>query len=163
MAITKDKKVEILKRLKDEVAKAKTIVFVNFHGLAVAEATALRRALAERATKLFVAKKTLIKKAFTDAGFTGEWPELEGELAVAYGDDQLDVPKGVYEFEKKTAGKVAILGGVLDGAYTSQQMMVTLAQIPPREVLLAQFLNLLNSPLQGLAVALQEIAKKKEN
>lgn len=161
MAITKDKKVEILKRLKEEVVKAKTIVFVNFHGLGVAESANLRRSLREGATKFFVAKKTLINKAFTEAGFAGEVPALEGEVAVAYGDDQLAVPKGVYEYEKKTSGLVKILGGVLDGAYTSQQTMLTLAQIPPREVLLGQFLNLINSPLQGLAMALNEIAKKK--
>lgn len=162
MAITREKKVEILKRLKDEVVKAKTIVLVNFHGLPVAEANNLRRSLKEQATKLFVAKKTLVTKALTEAGVTGDMPVLEGELAVAYGDDQLAASKGVYEYEKKTNGLVKILGGVLDGVYADQKMMVTLAQIPPREVLLAQFLNVINSPLQGLAVALNEIAKKKE-
>lgn len=163
MAINKAKKVDILNRLQNEVVKAKTIVLVNFHGLPVAESTKLRQALREQMVKFFVAKKTLINKAFTDAGFTGEVPALEGEVAVAYGDDQLAVPKGVYEYEKKTNGLVKILGGVLDGAYTNQQTMLTLAQIPPREVLLGQFLNLINSPLQGLAMALNEIAKKKSN
>ena len=161
MAITKEKKVEILKRLKDEVVKAKTIVLVNFHGLPVLEANNLRRALKAQATKLFVAKKTLVTKALTEAGFTGEMPKMEGELAVAYGDDGLAASKGIYEYEKKTNGLIKILGGVLDGAYADQKMMVTLAQIPPREVLLAQFLNVINSPLQGFAVALNEIAKKK--
>lgn len=163
MAITKEKKKDILKYLQAEVMKAKTIVFLNFHGLGVAETSNFRRALREKATKLLVAKKTLLKRALREAGFSGELPALPGEIAVAYGDDQLAVPKGVYEFEKKTAGKISIVGGIWEGAFADQQLMVTLAAIPPREVLLAQFLNLLNSPLQGLAVALQEIAKKKEN
>jgi large subunit ribosomal protein L10 len=162
MAINKAKKIDILNRLQNEVVKAKTIVLVNFHGLPVAESTKLRQALRAQMVKFFVAKKTLINKAFTDAGFTGEVPALDGEVAVAYGDDQLVVPKGVYEYEKKTNGLVKILGGVLDGAYANQQTMLTLAQIPPREVLLGQFLNLINSPLQGLAMALNEIAKKKD-
>ena len=169
MAINKAKKVEILDRLKNEVVKANTIVLVNFHGLPVAESTKLRRSLREKMVKFFVAKKTLINKAFTDAGFTGEVPALDGEVAVAYlpageaGGDSLSVAKGIYEYEKQTNGLVKILGGVLDGAYTDQQTMLTLAQIPPREVLLGQFLNLINSPLQGLAMALNEIAKKKSN
>lgn len=161
MAITREKKKDILARLQDEVVKAKTIVLVNFHGLSVLETSNMRRSLREATTKFFVAKKTLIKKAFTEAGFEGTLPEMEGEIAVAYGEDQLAVPKGVYEYEKKTAGLVKIVGGVLDGTYADQKLMVTMAQIPPREVLLAQFLNIINSPLQGLAVALNEIAKKK--
>ncbi len=161
MAITREKKKDILARLQDEVVKAKTIVLVNFHGLSVLETSNMRRSLREATTKFFVAKKTLIKKAFTEAGFEGTLPEMEGEIAVAYGEDQLAVPKGVYEYEKKTAGLVKIVGGVLNGAYADQKLMVTMAQIPPREVLLAQFLNIINSPLQGLAVALNEIAKKK--
>ncbi len=161
MAITREKKKDILARLQDEVVKAKTIVLVNFHGLSVLETSNLRRSLREATTKFFVAKKTLIKKAFTEAGFEGAMPEMEGEIAVAYGEDQLAVPKGVYEYEKKTAGLVKIVGGVLNGTYADQKLMVTMAQIPPREVLLAQFLNIINSPLQGLAVALNEIAKKK--
>ncbi|MDO8183702.1 MAG: 50S ribosomal protein L10 [bacterium] len=161
MAITKAKKVDILSRLQNEVVKAKTIVFVNFHGLPVAESAKLRRSLREQAVKFFVAKKTLIKKALTEAGLTGEMPSLDGEIALAYGDDQLVVSKGVYEYERKTNGLVKILGGVLDGTYANQQLMLTLAQIPPREILLGQFLNLINSPLQGLAMALNEIAKKK--
>ncbi|MBP9856255.1 MAG: 50S ribosomal protein L10 [Candidatus Pacebacteria bacterium] len=161
MAITREKKKDILARLQDEVVKAKTIVLVNFHGLSVLETSNLRRSLREATTKFFVAKKTLIKKAFTEAGFEGAMPEMEGEIAVAYGEDQLAVPKGVYEYEKKTSGLVKIVGGVLNGTYADQKLMVTMAQIPPREVLLAQFLNIINSPLQGLAVALNEIAKKK--
>jgi len=162
MAITKNKKVEILKRLKEEAMKAKTIVFVNFHGLSVTEATNLRRSLTESATKFFVAKKTLIKKALTEADFRGEPPALDGELAVAYGDDQLAVPKSVYEYEKKTAGLVKILGGVLDGAYADQHTVVSLAEIPPRDVLYGQLVNIINSPIAGLVMALEAIAKQRE-
>ena len=84
MAITKEKKVEILAKLKDEVAKAKTIVFVHFKGLPVAEANNLRQTLRESATKFLVAKKTLIRKALTEAGLAVELPALEGEVALAY-------------------------------------------------------------------------------
>lgn len=161
MAITKEKKVEILAKLKDEVVKAKTIVFVHFKGLPVAEANNLRQTLRGSATKFLVAKKTLIKKALAGAGLAGELPALDGEVALAYGDEPLSPPKGVYEYEQKTQGQVKILGGIYEGEFRDAAMMITLAQIPSREVLLGQLVGLLQSPVRGLAVALSEIAKQK--
>lgn len=161
MAITKEKKVEILAKLKNEVVKAKTIVFVHFKGLPVAEANNLRQTLRESATKFLVAKKTLIRKALTEAGLAGELPALDGEVALAYGDEPLSPPKGVYEYEKKTQGQVKILGGIYEGEFRDTAMMITLAQIPSREVLLGQLVVILQSPIRGLAVALSELAKQK--
>ena len=161
MAITKEKKATILAKLQNEVAKAKTIVFVHFKGLPVTEANHLRQSLRGVATQFFVAKKTLIKRALSNAGFKGDWPDLTGEVALAYGDEPLAVPKGVYEFEKKTQGQVRILGGVYEDEFRDAGMMVTLAQIPSREVLLGQLVGMLQSPIRGLAVALSEIAKQK--
>jgi len=168
MAITKEKKVEILAKLKNEVVKAKTIVFVHFKGLPVAEANNLRQTLRESATKFLVAKKTLIRKALTEAGLAGELPALDGEVALAYlpageagGDDPLAPPRSVYEYEKKTQGQVKILGGIYESEFRDAAMMITLAQIPSREVLLGQLVGLLQSPIRGLAVALSEIAKQK--
>lgn len=165
MAITREKKVDILKRLQDEVVKAKTIVFLNFHKLPVAEANKLRSTLRESATKMFVTKKTLLQRALAEAGFKGEVPKLEGEVAVAYlpnGDDLLAPAKGVYEFEKKTNGQVKIVGGVFEGDYQDAVAMSALAQIPAREVLLGQFVNIINSPIAGLVMVLDGIAKKAE-
>lgn len=163
MAINKDKKIEITKRLKDEVLKSTgTIVFVNFHGLPMAQTTALRNDLAKDDVKLFVAKKTLIERAFTEAGFTGEMPELPGEIAIAYGADLLAPAKDVYEVQKKNPDLVRIVGGVFEGAFASLEKMTTIAQIPPREVLLGQFVNIINSPIAGFVMALNAIAEKQE-
>lgn len=161
MAITKDKKKEILDKLAD-VVKSGSVVFVSFRGLPVATATALRRSLKEQGTKYFVTKKTLLKKAFTESGIAGTLPELPGEAAVAYGSDPLATAKGIYEFEKSTQGQVQIVGGVYEGAYADTAMMVSLAQVPSREVLYGQFVNIINSPIAGLVMALDAIAKKQE-
>lgn len=160
MAITKEKKKEIVDKL-TQITKAPAMVFVSFKGLPVVTATALRRALSDQGTKYFVTKKTLLRRALSNTSITGTTPELPGEMAVAYGDDALTSAKSVYDFEKKTAGQVKIVGGVYEGAYADAALMTTLATIPGREVLYAQFLNLINSPIQGLAMALNEIAKKK--
>ncbi len=161
MAITKQKKQEILAKL-ERVVKAPALVFVSFRGLPVKTATELRRSLADQGTNYLVVKKTLFKRAASAAGWLGEMPDLPGETAVAYGDDALTSAKNVYEFEKKTQGQMKIVGGVYEGAYVAAEMMTTLAKIPGREVLYGQFVNLINSPIAGLVMALNAIATKQE-
>lgn len=161
MAITKAKKQEVLGKLQG-IAKSPAATFVNFHGLTMPESNELRSALRQNGVKYVVAKKTLVKKAFTEAGHSGEIPTLDGELAVAYADDLLAPAREVYAFEKKFDKKIAILGGVFDGSFKNKEEMVSIAQIPGKQVLLGMFVNLLNSPIQGIAIALDAIAAKKE-
>jgi large subunit ribosomal protein L10 len=162
MAITKDKKVEILGKLKEAGKNASTIVFVNFHALPVALVTEIRKTLREDGVGYFVAKKTLIKKAFTEQKIEGEIPELPGEIAITWGTDQIAPAKGIYEFQKKNPDFVKIVGGIFEGKFMDAKMMTAVASIPGREVLYGQFVNVINSPIQGLVVALDAIAKKKE-
>jgi len=162
MAITKAKKGEILKDL-NEIAKGKgSRVFVSFNGLKVSEATALRRALRNEGVKYVVAKKTLAKKAFGEIGMEGVIPELPGELAIAYSEDELAPAREVYKFQKTLKDKVFIVGGVFESRFVGAEEMRVIASIPPKEVLYAQFLNLINSPIQRFAMVVDQIAIKKE-
>ncbi len=160
MAITKQKKSEIISKLKDVAKTAKSLVFVNFHGLPVEINTEMRRTLRANGIGLTVAKKTLMRKAFGEAGFTGELSDLPGEIAVAYGADDLAPVREVYAYQKKTPDFLKIVGGVFEGSYADQSKMMALATIPSREILYGQFVNVINSPIQGLVMALDQIAKK---
>lgn len=162
MAINKEKKVEILSKLKKIVKDSASVVFINFHSLPVAESTAIRRALREKGVGYTVAKKTLTKKAFSEAGLGGEMPDLPGELGIVYGADPIEGARGVYEFQKKLDKKIQILGGVFEGKFMNQSEMLTISQIPGLQTLHAQFVNLINSPIQGFVMALNEIAKKNQ-
>ena len=161
MAISKEKKEKIYIGVKDAVEKAKSIVFVNFHGLGVSETTRLRRKLKEEGITYVVAKKTLIKRALSDAKPEGEMPELEGELALVYSDDLTAPARGVYDFQKANKSKVSILGGVFEGKYMDRIAMTEIAAIPSMQVLYGQFVNLINSPIQGLVISLDKIAEKR--
>ena len=166
MAITKEKKSEIVKKLKSVAEIGKTIVFVNFHGLSVGGVSDLRKNLRSKEIGYYVAKKTLIKRTFGEAGFAGEMPELEGEIALAYltneaGDTLLPI-KEIYDFHKKNTEVLKIVGGIYDGKYVDAEFVIQMAKIPNRETLYAQFVNLINSPIQGLVMALDQIAQKKE-
>ena len=161
MAVTKQKKEETLKDLKEMLTDAKIAVFVNFHGLSVASASELRKSLGKIGVSYMVAKKTLIKKALESFGFSGETPILDGEMALAVSKvDALEPAKVIKDFAKKNK-TIQISGGVFENTYVGAEMVVMLANIPPREVLLAQLVNIINSPIQGFVVALSEIAKVK--
>lgn len=162
MAITKTKKAEIYKKLTDIADGKGSRVFVNFHGLTVSEVTAVRRSLRSEGVKYIVAKKTIARKVFGEKGISGTFPELPGELAIAYGDDDIAPAREVYKFQKTLKDKVFILGGVFENRYVAADEMKVVATIPAREVLYAQFLNLINSPIQRFAMVLDQVAQKKE-
>lgn len=161
MAITKDKKKEILSKLKD-VSGSESVVFVNFHGLGVEDTTAIRKELRDKDISYLVAKKTLVKKAFGDSEIKGDIPELDGELAVAYAKDPTSPAREIYTFQKKFDDKISILGGVFENKYLSKTEMEEIALIPSIDVLRGMFVNVINSPIQGFAMAIKAIADKKE-
>ncbi len=161
MAISRIKKGEIVDKLKSALKGAKSLVFVNFHGLKVSEASAMRRALKGDGVSYTVAKKSLTKRVLADEKFGGEQPELSGELAVAWSEDLVAPARGVYGFQKKFPEGLNILGGVFEGRYMTKREMEDIALIPTLEVLRGKFVNIINSPIQRFAVALSQIAQTK--
>ena len=161
MAISREKKKEILDRLKKIVADATSVVFVNFHGLSVSDATMLRRKLKEEGTDLLVAKKTLVGKTLNESKVSGTIPVLEGELALAFGQDSITPARGIYEFQKKFVDQVSIMGGIFEGSYKDKESMMEIAAIPALPVLRGMFVNIINSPIQRLVIALDQIAITK--
>ncbi len=161
MPITKaDKKAQI-----EKIAKAlkgsKSVVFANFHNLIVGDDMAMRRALRKEGVGYMVVRKTLAKIALKDAKIEGEMPEFVGELAIVYGEDLTAPAREFFTFQKKYTDKVKIVGGIFEGKFMSQTEMSGIAMIPSQQTLYAQFVNLINSPIQRFAVVLNEIAKTK--
>jgi len=161
VAITKEKKDQIYKNTVDAIKNSQSMVFVNFHGLNVGDTTTLRRKLKEENVTYVVTKKTLAKKALEELKLDGEIPQLDGELALAYADDLTAPARGVYDFQKTHKDNISILGGIFEGRLMGQEAMMEIATIPATPVLYSQFVNLINSPIQGLVIALNGIAEKK--
>ena len=160
MAITKDKKKSILDKL-DSIKNNESVVFVNFKGLPVSETTSIRQELAKSSVAYYVAKKTLVKKAFAEAGIEGDMPQMDGELAVVYGNDATGPAREIFAFQKKYDGKVSIVGGVFEHKFMDKIQMEEIAKIPSMHVLRGMFVNVINSPIQGFAMAINAIADKK--
>ena len=107
MPKTKIQKRESINILKEKLSSSGFIAFLNFHGLSVAKATELRRALRKAGGDYMVAKKTLISIAAKEAGFDVDKKKLEGEAAVAVAGREenaiLAVAKEIANFAKKNA------------------------------------------------------------
>lgn len=168
MAKSKKEKVESVAEILAAVRGALTTVFVGFTKLTVAEVTRLRRKLRTGGVGYRVVKKTLARRALEDSGVSGNTPDLPGKVAFAYfpsgrdaSGDTLFPAREIWAAGKELEGKITILGGIFGGVYKTKDEMVSLATIPPRETLIAQFVNIINSPIQGFVVGLDQIAKRK--
>ena len=160
MAITKAKKETISSKLEAVRGDSEAIVFVQFKGLAGVDTTEMRTKLREEGVGFFVAKKTLMKRAF-GSSYTGEMPALDGEIAIAYSTDAIKPAQQVKEFATKFKDKLVIVGGVFQGSFKNQAEMTAIASIPSLDVLRGMFAQLINSPRQRFAVALGEVSKTK--
>ena len=160
MAITKAKKEVILAKLVEVKDTADTIVFVHYKGLTVSDTTAMRKELREKGVGMFVAKKTLMMRAF-DGAYTGTVPTLDGEIAIAYSTDAMAPAQNMKEFSAKFKDKISIVGGVFQGVYKDKNEMIEIASIPSLQVLRGMFAQLINSPRQRFAVVLNAVAETK--
>ena len=162
MAISKDKKREIIAKLSDAFKEASSVVFVGFTKLTVADSSRMRKELSQAGVRYFVAKKTLIRKTLAERGYAGEMPALPGEVAVAWTTEDVTAPaRGIYEHGKKLKGVLALLGGVFEGSFADKEKITAIATIPPLPVLRGMFVNVVNSPMQGLVIALDKIHEQK--
>ncbi|MBI3888610.1 50S ribosomal protein L10 [Candidatus Nomurabacteria bacterium] len=158
--LQKSKKEEMIKNFEKAIKGSESLVFVNFHGLKVSEETKLRRELRDKEVGYKVGRKTLLARALKGKA-EGEVPELAGEVAIAYSKDPISSPREVYNFQKTHKGMLNILGGIFAGKFQTGAYMMELATIPTREVLLSKIAFLLKSPMQRLAIAVNEVAKGK--
>jgi large subunit ribosomal protein L10 len=162
MALTKEQKEGVSAKVAAALAEAGSVVFVHSKGLPVATTQEMRRALNAQGVSYYVAKKTLVRRALAERTYAGELPALEGELALAWGEDLVAPAREVQAFATSTKDKVAIMGGIFEGRYMSAAEMTDIASIPSQQTLYAQFVMLINSPIQQFVMALDQIAQKKE-
>lgn len=161
MPITLDKKKELVASLEGALKDANSVVFVKFDKLKVADVNTLRRTLQKEEVGYQVAKKTLLKRALSTHGYSGDLPEIPGQVAIAYSADVLASAREVFNFQKKHKDNISIVGGVFDGKYMNASEMMSIANIPPLQTLRGMFVNLINSPIQRFAVVLNQIAEQK--
>ncbi len=152
----------------DELAKklesAAGGVIVDYKGITVAEDTALRKALREAGVDYFVVKNTLLRRAAEKAGITGIEEHLEGTTAIAiHESDIISAPKILYKQSQDSGDRFNIKTGFIGKEAITVAEVEEYAKLPSKEVLVSKLLFMLQSPMQRLAIAASEIAKKKES
>ncbi len=150
----------MIKELEGAIKESESLVFVNFHGLKVSDETVLRRDLRKEGVSYKVSRKTLLARALQGKA-EGEVPELTGEVAIAYSKDGVATPREVYNFQKTHKGMLSMLGGIFNGKFVDGAFMMELGTLPTKEVLLSKLAFLFKSPMQRLAIAVNEVAKTK--
>lgn len=144
MAQTKVQKKKIVEELTEKIEGQKSIVLFDFTGLKVKDLSTLRKKMKTEGSELKVAKKTLLGLALKKAGLELDVKKLKGEIALAFGfKDEISPAKLCYQFSQKHPN-LKILGGFFEGKVRGADEVIVLAQIPPKEELLAKILFLPN-------------------
>ncbi len=164
--LTKERKKEIVSQIKKWVSESPATTFVHFFGLNIQDEQKMRNDLREQGVAYTVARKSLMKRAFEEAGIKGQMPSLDGEVAISFlkeGDDVTAPARAVQKFVEQYGDSLSIIGGIFQGEYKDAQQMQEIATIPSEETLHGMFANVINSPIQGFVIALSQIAEKKES
>ena len=169
----REEKAQVIERLAGKL-RAGSAVLVDYQGMDVARTTDLRRRIRESGVDFVVAKNTLTKRAADEAGVEGLEEFLTGPTALAFSEDPVASAKLMAEFADQVES-FALKGGLLEGGRVlNEQDIVALSKLPGREQLIAQivggisspltsFVTVLNNTVQGLVVALGQIAEQKQN
>ena len=144
-------KVAAVAELTERFRDSEGAVLTEYRGLTVAQLAELRNSLRDHAT-FTVVKNTLTKIAVTDAGLADQLSSLlAGPSAIAFVDgDVVEAAKGLRDFAR-TNPLLVIKGGVLDGKAISPSEIIQLADLEPREVLLAKLAGAMKASLAGAA------------
>lgn len=160
MAITKEKKQEIVDLLATGLKDSETTYFTDFTGVDVNSMNALRRSIREAGGRYYVAKHSLVKLAFENTETPVESEFIEGiNGLVMAGEDPVSAAKVLKSFKDKNSSFI-IKGGMLGAITLSEADVIQLAKTPPREELLAKMLGSINAPVTGFVSASAAIIRK---
>ena len=165
MSEPRPEKVAIVEEIRERVGAAEAVMVTEYRGLTVSELATLRMAMRPAGGKYKVYKNTLAKRAIAE-----DQPELAellvGPTAIAFIEntpdgetgDVVGVAKALKDFAKASP-ELIVKGGLFEGSFIDADGLNALADIEPREVLLAKFAGLLAAPMQRMASLLQAVPR----
>lgn len=161
MSANLEAKKSAVEEIKKLISDSKSVVLVDYRGITVAQDTALRKSMRENNVVYKVIKNTLFKKACDQLDITGLDESLNGTTAFAFGLDDETVAPRMIKNAMKDYTAMSIKAGYYNGQALDDKGVMTLANIPSKDQLVAQLLYVLNAPVSGLARALKAIAEKE--
>jgi large subunit ribosomal protein L10 len=160
LSLNRSEKEAVISDVTGLAAKAQTLVMAEYRGITVADMTKLRSAARSNGVTLSVLKNTLARRAVAASGFAIVSDLMTGPLIYGFSVDAVAAAKVVSDFAK-TNDKLVIRGGAFAGKALDVNGVKQLASIPSKEVLLAQLVGLLQSPISRTARVLAAIVEKK--
>ena len=160
MSLNRSEKEAVISDVTSLAAKAQTLVIAEYRGITVADMTKLRIAARGNGVALSVLKNTLARRAVAGTGFEVVSDQMTGPLIYGFSEDAVAAARVVADFAK-TNDKLVIRGGAYGGKALDVNGVKQLASIPSKEVLLAQLLGLMQSPISRTARVLAALAEQK--
>jgi large subunit ribosomal protein L10 len=150
LAISKEKKQELVKSYTEEFSRSQAAILTDYRGLPVTELNRLRNKMREAESGYHVVKNRLVKLALREAGLPVPEELLQGPTAIGFCYEDVVAPAKVLTDYAKESKVLTIKGGILGERVIDVQDISALADLPPRDVLLAQLLSSIQSPMAGL-------------
>ena len=160
MSLNRSEKQAVIDEVTGLAAKAQTLVMAEYRGITVADMTKLRSQAREKGVNLSVLKNTLARRAVAGSAFEVLSDQMTGPLIYGFSIDAVAAAKVVADFAK-TNDKLVIRAGAFAGKAMDIEGVKQLANIPSKDVLLAQLCGLLMSPMSRTAAVLAALAAKR--
>lgn len=145
----------------EKIQKASSMIAFDYRGLTVAEVTDLRNEMRKAGCEYIVLKNHIVGRACEVAGIEGMHDILKGPSAFAISYEDAVTPARILKNFVKKVKKCEMKGGIVEGSVTSAKQLDAIADLPSRDVLIARLLGSMMSPISGLAIVLDQIAKQK--
>ncbi|MBI2860613.1 MAG: 50S ribosomal protein L10 [Chloroflexi bacterium] len=172
--MSREQKAQFVEDIQALMSRCNVGILTDYRGLTAADITALRRKLRESGVDYKVVKNTLARIAAKRAGREALGDIFDGPVAIAFGYDDATVPaKVISEYIRSTKSPMTIKGGFMGGRALTASDVDSLATLPPRDVLIAQvlagmqspitsFVNVIAAPIRGMMGVLQARIKQLE-
>jgi large subunit ribosomal protein L10 len=150
MAISRDKKEQIVEDLGEKLSRSRGLIMTDYRGLTTADLTQLRNKLREEETGFHVVKNSLVRRAMEAAGMRWDDSLFDGPTAIGFCYEDVPGPAKVLVNFSSEGKVLSIRGGLLGDAVLSAAQISELASLPSSEVLIAQVVARVSGPLFGL-------------
>ena len=158
----KQQKQVIIDEIKAKLENAQSAVVIDYMGINVAQADAMRKKLREANVDYTVYKNTLLKRAIEGTDYAPLADVLDGPSAIAISTDDATAPARTLNGIIKDYKKMEFKAGVIEGTFYDKEGIEKIAEIPSRDELIAKFMGSIQSPVGKFVRTLQAIADAKE-
>ena len=160
----KNAKQVIIDEIKERIDESVSVVVVDYLGITVEQADALRSNLRKEGVKFTVYKNSLVKRAIAGTPYEAlaEGDTLKGSSALAFCTEDATASARVISKAIKQYKKMSFKGGIVEGVVYDKAQIEEFAEIPSREELIARFMGSIQSPLTKFALTLKAIAEEQE-